>query len=352
MLTLIPITANCMAKRKLSLRQERRISDNQARRRAQFTPSAGAGALSTTQLPIGQLGPEQAGVVTSYYGRQADVVPAEPPRASVRRCHLRANLVPVVTGDQVVWRDGAPYGVITAVNPRHSLLERPDSTGRRHPVAANIDRIAIVVATIPLPHANLIDRYLVAAENQRIQPLLIANKAELPAAQLMSLKHLLALYPGLGYELLWVSAKTGEGIGELSAALAGHTSVLVGQSGVGKSSLINALCPGAAATVGALSEHAAKGRHTTAAARLFPLPDGGRLIDSPGIREFGLWHLHTRQVFAGFTEFRPFLDQCRFRDCRHGDEPDCGLRNALASGLISKQRFDSCHQIIRSLDAT
>jgi ribosome biogenesis GTPase len=300
-------------------------------------------------LTSGQLGPEQIGVIVSYYGRQADVVPADRPGAPLRRCYLRANLMSLVTGDQIRWRDGEHGGVITAVMPRASLLERPDPGGRRRPIAANIDRIAIVVAPIPLPHANLIDRYLVAAEDQRIQPLLIANKADLPSAELMPLRELLAPYPALGYEVVWVSAKTRAGVDQLSTALADHTSVLVGQSGVGKSSLINTLYPQAEAAVGALSERAAKGRHTTSAARLFVLPDGGRLIDSPGIREFGLWHLDERQVFEGFIEFRPFLGHCRFRDCRHDNEPDCALRTALADGLISQRRLDSCRQIVRSL---
>lgn len=350
-----------MAKRKLSLQQRRRIGAQQARSNASTPQSSTSPPVAnrpvksdariTTLVAAGELGPEQAGVVAVHHGRSAEVVPAQDLLARPIRCHLRANLNSLVTGDRVVWRAGETQGVITAVAPRTSELARPDADGRLRPVAANIDRIAIVVAPLPLAHANLIDRYLVAAENQGIRALLIANKTDLEVEELAALTALLAPYADLGYDLLWVSAHTGKGIAELAAYLARHTSVFVGQSGVGKSSLINALYPPAAARVGALSTGVQKGRQTTTAARLFSLPGGGGLIDSPGIREFGLWHLDGRQVFAGFIEFAPFLDQCRFRDCRHLDEPDCGLHQALASGLISPQRLASCREIVRSLGA-
>jgi ribosome biogenesis GTPase len=336
-----------MTKRKLSHQQERRISSNRARRGA----TSATAIDQDTLLPSGELGPQQSGRVIAYYGHQADVIAEDDSSAMVRRCHLRAHLEPVATGDRVTWCDGNPFGIVTGVEPRSSVLERPDANGRRRLVAANIQRIAIVVAPVPLPHANLIDRYLVAAESQHIQPLLIANKADLPADALQPMRDLLARYPALGYQVLWVSAKTGSGLDALAATLAPHTSVVVGQSGVGKSSLINALQPTACATVGALSEAVTKGRHTTTNTRLFKLPNGGCLIDSPGIREFGLWHLDATQVFQGFIEFAPHLDQCRFRDCRHANEPDCALLAALARRQISLQRLESCRQIVTSLAA-
>lgn len=335
-----------MTKRKLSQQQERRITSNRARRGA-----TSAGAIDNeTLLSSGELGPQQNGRVIAYYGHQADVI-AEDDIGLMRRCRLRAHLEPLATGDRVTWCNGNPFGLITGVEPRSSVLERPDANGRRRLVAANIQRIAIVVAPAPLPHANLIDRYLVAAESQHILPLLIVNKADLPADVLQPLSDLLARYPPLGYQVLWVSARTGSGLDALAATLAPHTSVVVGQSGVGKSSLINALQPTACATVGALSEAVIKGRHTTTNTRLFKLPKGGCLIDSPGIREFGLWHLDATQVFLGFIEFAPHFGQCRFRDCRHANEPDCALLAALALRQIAPQRLESYRQIVNSLAA-
>jgi ribosome biogenesis GTPase len=160
---------------------------------------------------------------------------------------------------------------------------------------------------------------------------------------------LLTIYPGLGYRIIHTSSKRG-GLGELHAALREHTSVFVGQSGVGKSSLVNALLPQAGLRVGALSENTLKGTHTTTTAQLFHLDCGGALIDSPGIREFGLWHMTREQVERGFREFRPFLGNCKFRDCQHRQEPGCAILSALEAGEISAGRLDSYRHIVNSLE--
>lgn len=331
-----------MAKRRLSGQQTARIRDSQHRRAVR---AADNGAAE---------GPELRGLVIAHFGRQLDVEALDGPAAgSMLRCHVRANLGALVTGDQVVWcpqpsADDAPGGVVVAALPRHSLLARPAShSGEPRPVAANVDRIAVVIAPQPEPFANLIDRYLVAAEALDIQPLLVLNKTDLlPAAGDTGINTLLNRYRAIGYPVYSVAARSGSGLEQLAAALQGHTSVLVGQSGVGKSSLIAALLPGVDVRVGALSEAEAKGRHTTTTARLFHLPGGGDLIDSPGIREFGLGHLERADVEAGFIEFRPFLGRCRFRDCRHRDEPDCALRDAAAQGLIDPARMTSYRAIV------
>lgn len=334
-----------MAKSKLTLRQRKRIRDKQSL--ASSIPK-NDDALEQL-LSSGQFGPEQTGIVVTRFSNQADVMSSLQPGSPLRRCYFRSHLESLVTGDRVVWRDGDPDGVISAVLPRTSQLERPDSQGNIRTVVANIDHILIVVAADPEPHNELIDRYLVASEHHQIAPIIILNKCDLDSERVAQVATMLTLYRDLDYPVVMVSAHTGEGIDELKALLTDRTSVFVGQSGVGKSSIINTLCPPANAKIGKLSTARAKGRHTTTTADLYLLSDGGSIIDSPGIREFGLVHLDQQQLARGFIEFRAYLGQCRFRNCSHKDDPDCALRNACEDGKISAQRLDSYHRISASL---
>ncbi|TWH71335.1 ribosome biogenesis GTPase [Azomonas agilis] len=336
-------------KRQLSRRQNWRINKIQEERAAR---AARREHKTLEALEGGDLGPEQKGLVIAHFGVQIEVEACEGELKGQRiRCHLRANLPALVTGDYVVWRPGHQGdGVVVAQLPRHSELCRPDPRGQLKPVAANVDQILIVVAPLPEPHANLIDRYLVAAEHAGIRPLLVFNKADLVTEDNQaSLEALLSVYQSLGYAVLSVSAQSRTGLDQLQQSLKGCISVFVGQSGVGKSSLVNQLLPEVQTPVGALSEFSGKGTHTTTTARLFHFPEGGDLIDSPGIREFALSHIDRQIVTEGFVEFRPWLGRCRFRDCQHQHEPGCALLGALAEGHIDPKRMESYRAIIHSL---
>jgi ribosome biogenesis GTPase len=251
----------------------------------------------------------------------------------------------VVAAGDIVWfrPEGEREGIIERVEPRHGVVSRA-SRGRQHVLVANVDQLIIVSsAAEPRLKPNLIDRLLVTAEKGGIRPIICINKIDLVApADLMPL---VGVYAQLGYEVLLVSAVTGLGIDRLREQLAGEESVVTGQSGVGKSSLLNAVEPGLQLRVQAVSEETQKGRHTTTTAELIPLSIGGYVVDTPGIRQFQLWDVIPEEVANYFRDLRPFVSRCRFPDCTHTHEDHCAVKDAVADGWIDARRYESYVQI-------
>ncbi|AJR06830.1 small ribosomal subunit biogenesis GTPase RsgA [Photobacterium gaetbulicola] len=332
-------------KKKLTKGQSRRVRSNQNKRLKR--------EKDDVQWDETLLESAREGLVITRFGQHADV--EDPETGIIHRCNLRRSIQSLVSGDRVVWRPGVEAlqgiaGVVEAVHERESMLTRPDYYDGVKAVAANVNQIIIVSAVLPELSLNIIDRYLIAAETVGIPPLIVLNKVDLlEADDRKQVEETLSLYQEIGYEVRLVSSETGEGLDGLREDLKGHISIFAGQSGVGKSSLVNALMPEVDAEVGDVSENSGLGQHTTTAARLYHFPDGGDLIDSPGVREFGLWHLEPEQVTEAFVEFRDYLGGCKFRDCKHGNDPGCIIREAVEEGKIHQARYDSYHKIIDSM---
>lgn len=332
-----------MAGRRLTQRQQERIGRSQERRREQ------AGKVLET-LDGAVLGPEQTGLVIANHG-QTLIVEAD--GGQLQRCAARQNMGRLACGDRVVWQASSTGdGVVVAVGERRSLLTRPDYNGRPRPVAANLNAVAVVLAPAPEPSEYLIDRYLIAIAAIGVQGLLVLNKLDLlDRSALATLTERLAPYRRIGYPLLPVSSHTTHGLSELRAWLRGRASLLVGQSGVGKSSLIKALLPDREIRIQAVSAATGHGAHTTSASTLYHLPDGGDLVDTPGVRSFELGEISLNDLDRGFPELTPYLGRCRFSDCRHETEPGCALRETVARGEITPRRLDSYRQLRATLEA-
>ncbi|MEH2922558.1 small ribosomal subunit biogenesis GTPase RsgA [Samsonia erythrinae] len=335
-----------MSKKKLSKGQQRRVSANHQRRLKKTE--------SKVEWEDSQLGDAQEGIIISRFGMHADVEAAD---GAVHRCNIRRTVSSLVTGDRVVWRPGHETlagisGIVEAVHPRQSVLTRPDYYDGVKPIAANIDQIVIVSAILPELSLNIIDRYLVACETLEIEPLIVLNKIDLlDDASRQFVDELMDIYRALHYRVLMVSSHTQQGMSELEQALTDRISIFAGQSGVGKSSLLNALLAldEERILVNDVSDNSGLGQHTTTAARLYHFPHGGDVIDSPGVREFGLWHLEPEQITRGFIEFREYIGACKFRDCKHDTDPGCAIHAALERGEIAAERFDNYHRILESM---
>jgi len=280
------------------------------------------------------------GRVIAAHGRQYVVELTDGSRLP---CFPRGKKSEVACGDYVdLKRTSDDQGVIEAIQARRSLLYRSNEI-RQKLIAANVDQLLIVVATEPAFSDELIARALLAADSEDIETLIVLNKADL-TDKLPAARAQLATLSGLGYPILELSAL--DHAEDLRPFLQGKTSVLVGQSGMGKSTLVNALIPAANAATREISQALDSGKHTTTHATLYHLDTDSHLIDSPGLQEFGLGHLDRQDIENAFREFRPYLGQCRFRDCRHDREPDCALNAAVSAGKIEKSRFAIYHRIV------
>jgi ribosome biogenesis GTPase len=258
-------------------------------------------------------------------------------------CFPRGKKSLVACGDRVgVLPTAKDQGVIEAVDPRRSLLYRSDRH-REKLIAANVTQMIVVLAAVPSFYEELLSRCLAAAERQQVRALIVLNKFDL-LEQSARASAALELYRALGYEVLPLIAK--REVTALRAHLHGHTSVLVGQSGMGKSTIVNALVPGAQAAVSDISAALDSGRHTTTHARLYRLDAHSALIDSPGLQEFGLAHVPVRELAHTFVELRPLLGQCRFADCLHRGEPDCAVAAAAERGQISERRLQIYRRLV------
>ena len=255
----------------------------------------------------------------------------------------------VVVGDRVRLEPEpeGPLHAIVGVEPRTSLLERrvPEGRGSR-PVAANVDQVFVVTATVdPVPIPQLIDRLLVVAEANEIPAAVVVNKVDLDPGNA-----LVARCRRAGYAVYATSTKSGLGIAEFGAALAGRISVVTGPSGAGKSSLLNRVQPGLRLRTAEISAKVRRGKNTTVSAVMLPLDAGGFLVDTPGFSEVGLWGIDPGELDTCFPEFRPVLGGCRYADCRHRTEPGCSVREAVEGGAVARDRWESYLILLSELE--
>lgn len=258
-------------------------------------------------------------------------------------------------GDQVIVEQDVRGGSweISEILPRRSQLARrePGAGHGERVLAANVDQVVVVFAVArPEPHLRMLDRFLVIAEGNGLGARIVVNKIDLAQSELVADKF--GDYSRAGYPLHLTSVANAAGLDELKQAMTGMVSVLTGPSGVGKSSLLNTIYPGLNLRVGEISESVQKGRHTTVGASFHPLPDeaGGYVVDTPGLREVGMWGLPPEELAPCFPEFRPFLGECRFGDCTHLREPGCAVRSAVESGAVSGARYDSYSRLFAELE--
>lgn len=327
-----------MAKRRLTDQQKRRIASN----KNNLSQSQASTKTSSDNNIF-------SGLVVSHHGRKLIVETEDNQKYS---CKLRQNLGDIACGDSVVIQlDQKNHGVVVAVNERTNLLEKTGFAGQAKSVAANIGQVVIVCSVEPEPNAYLIDRYITAAENLPADVLIIINKIDLlnddNKVMIEDIKH---TYQNIGYRLIETSIKQNTGLEKLKQALQNTTSILVGLSGVGKSSLVKMLLPDIDIRIGEISVASKEGKHTTTVSSLYHLPDGGNLIDSPGVRDFTPWNRDKEDIVRGFIELKPYQGYCKFSNCTHTTEPGCAIKEALEKGELSQQRVNSFKKMLDDLE--
>lgn len=294
--------------------------------------------------------PPEEGIVLSRFGQQVDIADSN---FETIRCFIRKSSEVPVVGDRAVFcrQENLPTGVVTRLHERSSLLKRPTPHHGIKPVVANADFIALLLAPELGFSEMMLDRYLVAAQVSELPVWIIFNKWDLldeeqQAETLMRLQ----VYKDIDYKVYTISAKTGHGVELFTQDIQGKSLLLAGQSGVGKSTLINYLFPDLEVITSQISDTSGLGTHTTTASRLYRLNDETHVIDSPGVREFGLWHLEAEDIQSGFVEIKELADNCKFRNCKHLNEPKCAVAAAAEAGEISASRFKNYQNLIQNFE--
>lgn len=306
-----------MAKRKLSRQQKRRIEANRQ-------------AHSESRV-------HARGLVVSHQGGQVLV---ELESGTSADCKIKSNLGTIVCGDRVsIEATERREHRVVAVLDRDNLLQRVDGFGQARPIAANISQLVVCLAYSPQPNLFLLDQYLLSAEQQEIEACILVNKTDLGADEGRDPFGIFRIYGILGYRIVATSVKTGEGMDDFAELLRGEISVISGVSGVGKSSLIAWLLPGEEIKVAKISAASEEGRHTTRASRLYHLPGGGDLIDTPGVRGFNPYIDRSAPLASGFREIRRLAGNCRFHNCLHRNEPGCAVVDAYEAGRVEQSRY-------------
>ncbi len=339
-----------MAKRKLSKQQQRRITSQQK-------DKIEVNLQGENDLQLDEASTLTARVI-SHHGRQLFAETETPGKPPVKiKCKIRQNLGDIACGDYVLVQRALntrhqtqtgelqtieSQNVVVAVKERTNLLKKTGFAGAIKPVAANIGQLVIVTAVKPRPNSYLIDRYLTAAENLPAKALIVINKVDLIDHESKPLvADLTALYQHIGYDVISTSVEQNIGLDKLSDALSNTTSILVGLSGVGKSSIVKSILPKEEIKIGKTSEATGEGKHTTTVSAFYHLKDKGIIIDSPGVRDFTPINRSIDEITNGFIDVRKFNGCCKFSNCSHHSEPGCAMKQAVVDGSLNEHRFDN-----------
>jgi len=317
-----------MNKRRLTKQQQNRIN-----------------AKQNENLILANGSEQNQGLLIASYGKYADILTAN---NQIVRCTLRQNLPALVVGDEIIWQaEQAGLSVVTALIPRKSELFRINYQQEKKLIAANLNQAIIVMAVQPDFSEFVLDSYLAAMALCNLKAMVVFNKIDLLNSQQLEILHQRAkLYKEIGYEVYYLSCILEQGLSGLKTKLLDNISAFIGPSGVGKSTLIKQFVPEESIVLGVISEATNLGRHTTTTSHLYRLQTGGVLIDSPGIRGFGLGKLARQQLYHCFIDIKPYKDLCKFRNCEHESEPDCALQQAVKTGKISLSRLNSFKKLM------